>query len=216
MIEPLSPTHTTTLEQALHTARALIAGAHIAAEQQAAAAAVIAEIDRALASLASRAEPAVPVPRVRSTRPRETPARPPRAVKPDARRERSRVAGDKREYPRCRAALVVRYEFAGEVVEARTRDLSVGGVFVETERPAPYGTCLRLEIQFPLLPEPVAIEATVRWTSRDGMGLQFAALRARATWAIHRLMAAAPTGPEPAAGPRSGLDPILRNSQRGV
>lgn len=73
------------------------------------------------------------------------------------------------------------------MVEALTRDVSLGGIFILTDRALPYGTVAHFELRLPALPEPARIEGTVRWSAHDGMGVQFHSLRARETWAINQL-----------------------------
>jgi uncharacterized protein (TIGR02266 family) len=100
---------------------------------------------------------------------------------------RGPVRVDKRRYERFQAGIEVRFQ-AGEVqVTARSRDISLGGMFIETSEKLPYGTKVDLEVTLPSLPAPAVIAATVRWSSPDGMGVQFGSLRARETWAINQL-----------------------------
>jgi hypothetical protein len=64
----------------------------------------------------------------------------------------------------------------------------LGGAFIETDRPLPYGSRFEIELKLPALTTPAVIEATVRWTGGDGMGIQWGSLRARETWAINQLV----------------------------
>ncbi len=93
----------------------------------------------------------------------------------------------KRQYDRYVAALDVTYDREGERVAAVSRDVSLGGMFIETDKPLAYGTKFSIEVKLPALPQPVVIDATVRWTGADGMGLQWGMLRAKETWAINQL-----------------------------
>lgn len=97
------------------------------------------------------------------------------------------VTANKRQFERISVQLVVRYAFNGAMVEALTRDVSLGGIFITTDKGLPYGTVTVFELRLPALPEPAKIEGTVRWSSTDGMGVQFHSLRARETWAINQL-----------------------------
>lgn len=95
---------------------------------------------------------------------------------------------DKRRYERYPISVEVKFQHGEETVVARSRDISLGGMFVVTDRPLPIGTRCTLEVHLPPLPSPALIEATVRWTGPDGMGVQFGTLRARETWAINQLV----------------------------
>jgi uncharacterized protein (TIGR02266 family) len=97
------------------------------------------------------------------------------------------VGSDKRQYERYPIAIGVAFTMGNERVEARSRDISLGGMFIETTRVLPYGTRVSLELNLPSLPAPAVVECTVRWAGSDGMGVQFGSLRARETWAINQL-----------------------------
>jgi uncharacterized protein (TIGR02266 family) len=94
---------------------------------------------------------------------------------------------NKRQYERHVAELVVAFEKDGQRVEARSRDISLGGMFVTTDRALPYGSRVVIEVALPSLSAPARIEVTVRWSNAEGMGVQFGTLRARETWAINQL-----------------------------
>jgi hypothetical protein len=81
----------------------------------------------------------------------------------------------------------VRFKQGATVVEAKTRDVSLGGVFIVTDQALPFGTVAVFELDVPAVPMAAKIEGTVRWSSADGMGVQFHSLRARETWAINQL-----------------------------
>jgi uncharacterized protein (TIGR02266 family) len=100
---------------------------------------------------------------------------------------RRALTANKRQFERVNAQLVIRFPKGDTVVEGRTRDVSLGGTFVNTDAALPYGTVAVFELVLPALPEPAKIEGTVRWSSSDGMGVQFHSLRARETWAINQL-----------------------------
>lgn len=99
------------------------------------------------------------------------------------------MASEKRAHERVPARLRVVYEHDGARTEVRSRDLSLGGMFLETARPLPFGTELRVELSLPALANPAVIRGVVRWVKSDGMGLAFGPLRAAETWAINQLVA---------------------------
>jgi len=71
-----------------------------------------------------------------------------------------------------------------EVQTGRARDASVGGLFVETSTPFPFGTDVIVHLHLPGHKDELALPAVVRWVSGEGMGLQFGLLGARETYAI--------------------------------
>jgi len=97
---------------------------------------------------------------------------------------------EQRRYPRVTAGVRVLYR--GDPLERRERqylqgiaaDLSLGGMFLATDRPLPVGSLVRLEFQPGVGPgenpaEEMAVtaQAVVRWRRRwrrpRGMGLEF-------------------------------------------
>ena len=79
--------------------------------------------------------------------------------------------------PKTAAAGVARLPGVG-------RDISVGGMFVETPSPSPFGAEVIINVQLPGQKEKLVLPAVVRWTRSDGMGIQFGLLGARETYAI--------------------------------
>jgi type IV pilus assembly protein PilZ len=73
-------------------------------------------------------------------------------------------------------------------VEARCSNVSLGGMFVETNSPEPYGTKVMVHMQLPGLSEVTVVETVVRWTKPGGMGLQFGLMGARETHALVQLI----------------------------
>lgn len=97
------------------------------------------------------------------------------------------MAENKRQFERAYVPLKARFDRDGAPVECLTRDISLGGAFMITNAALPYGTRMVIEIDIPALDVPARVECTVRWSSADGMGVQFHVLRARETWAINQL-----------------------------
>jgi Tfp pilus assembly protein PilZ len=69
-----------------------------------------------------------------------------------------------------------------------TRDLGLGGVFVETAAPAAFGAELVVHLHLPGEPSAFALPGVVRWVRSDGMGVQFGMLGARETFAITEIV----------------------------
>jgi uncharacterized protein (TIGR02266 family) len=91
-----------------------------------------------------------------------------------------------------RAAIDVPVEFvakgSSERFAARSRDVSVGGMFVLTATPLPFGADLVLHVTLPGQKAAFALPGVVRWSKTgEGMGVQFGLLGARETHAITEL-----------------------------
>jgi hypothetical protein len=104
-----------------------------------------------------------------------------RAAQKEARREH-----------RAHLEIGVRFHLQTEagidIVGARARNISLGGMFIETDRPAPFRKALVLELALPGIAELARIECTVRWTSPEGMGVQFGVMGARETHGLVKLL----------------------------
>ena len=95
--------------------------------------------------------------------------------------------------PRYARRIDVEVKGAGREFRAQTRNLSIGGMFIETPELLPIQTTVELRFLLPAQPEPVEVTAEVRWIERGegglapGMGVRFHGLRARDVWAFNRL-----------------------------
>ena len=77
----------------------------------------------------------------------------------------------------------------GTLVEAQSRDVALGGMFIVTDAPAPYGAAVTVYCELPGLGQDAEIQATVRWVQRGlGMGVQFGVMGARETHALIELL----------------------------
>lgn len=74
----------------------------------------------------------------------------------------------------------------GAVVEGVTRDLAVGGAFIESADMPAFGSKVKLALKLPG-GEPLHVSAIVRWTKPGGFGVQFQLLGAKETWALAKL-----------------------------
>jgi hypothetical protein len=98
------------------------------------------------------------------------------------------VRDESRKYPRNAVEAAVAFQTGdGPRVDARCRDVSLGGMFIETSPSLPYGAKLRVYLQMPGL--DAGIECVVRWAKPGGMGVQFGVMGARETHALTRLLA---------------------------
>jgi type IV pilus assembly protein PilZ len=74
-----------------------------------------------------------------------------------------------------------------EPIAGRAKDISVGGMFVETSQPLAFGA--RLTVRMVVSRQKsYLLPAVVRWTRPGGMGLQFGLLGARETHALTELI----------------------------
>ena len=71
-----------------------------------------------------------------------------------------------------------------ESFSGRATDISLGGMFIRTSRPASFSSEISVHVTLPGQKAAFALPAVVRWTRPDGMGIQFGALGARETHAI--------------------------------
>jgi type IV pilus assembly protein PilZ len=97
---------------------------------------------------------------------------------------------DNRKHPRKSVQADIAFQAAGgERIDARCQDLSLGGMFVETARPLPYGAAVRVFMRLPGLKTETAIDCIVRWSNPTGMGVQFGVMGARDTHGVTELLA---------------------------
>ena len=80
-------------------------------------------------------------------------------------------------------------------VHGAARDISLGGMFIETALPAAVGATLVLGFTLPGHRKSMLVSATVRWTSKAGMGVQFGLLGASETHAITEMRRAQSSSP---------------------
>ena len=84
----------------------------------------------------------------------------------------------------------------GPAIAAVTRNIGVGGAFIDTADPCPPGT--RLQVTLPGDGTPLVVDAEVRWIvdgeldPSHGMGLKFLGLESEALHALHERLTALP------------------------
>ena len=93
-----------------------------------------------------------------------------------------------RRYER-RVAIDVVYE--GSTFGAHTRNISLGGVFIETESGLPFGARVVMKFRVPTQHEQIEVDGQVRWLEMEeghvrGIGIRFEGLRARDVWALNK------------------------------
>lgn len=94
--------------------------------------------------------------------------------------------------PRYDRQLEIEVLFEGKKQTSQTRNISLGGLYLESPTPLPIGTTVQLRFQLPTQPEPVEVAGDVRWVVKkgagdaSGIGIRFQGLRARDVWALNR------------------------------
>ncbi len=92
---------------------------------------------------------------------------------------------EKRKEPRIPVRIRIQYETADKFFEDYIRNLSLGGIFVETSKPLPVHTKLKIQLSLPEMEEPLVVDGVVVHTLRvgreaaqpvNGMGIKFSTL----------------------------------------
>ena len=86
---------------------------------------------------------------------------------------------------RCKLAVTIVHD--GQEHFAETNNLSLGGMFIETNLAVAYGSQIRTKFRLPALKEDTDVVVTVRWKTPEGLGVQFGSLRALEVWALNQL-----------------------------
>jgi uncharacterized protein (TIGR02266 family) len=124
-------------------------------------------------------------------------------------------ATDRRRHPRVSMAVEIDFRSEHNFYAARTHDISVGGLFIETDVGLPIGTRLTVELKF--MKKQLRVETEVMWVlvgdeqQTVGAGVRFVDLPAAAKKSIEAFMAirkpmsfemlsAEEAEPEPTAG----------------
>ena len=95
-----------------------------------------------------------------------------------------------------RAPIAHALEFAAkgaedvERIDGLAKDISVGGMFVETDFPIGFGKGVIIYLKLPTEKKELTLPGIVRWTRAGGMGVQFGLLGARETHAITEIVKA--------------------------
>jgi len=77
---------------------------------------------------------------------------------------------------------------SNETRAGRAKDISLGGMYVETEQPLDFGAELVVQVTLPGHKAAFSLPAVVRWVrAGEGMGVQFGLIGARETHAITEL-----------------------------
>jgi uncharacterized protein (TIGR02266 family) len=87
---------------------------------------------------------------------------------------------DRRQHPRLSINVAVDFTSGNNFYSAHIRDISMGGLFIETDAVIPVGTQLLVDVRF--LKKHLRIECEVMWALSEcdtgaGVGVQFVALQ---------------------------------------
>jgi uncharacterized protein (TIGR02266 family) len=94
--------------------------------------------------------------------------------------------------PRYERRLEVEIVAEGRRQVGHSRNISLGGMFVETPEALAMQTTIQVRFRVPTQPEPIDVTGEVRWVEKGsagtpaGMGIRFHGLRARDVWALNR------------------------------
>jgi uncharacterized protein (TIGR02266 family) len=94
--------------------------------------------------------------------------------------------------PRYDRRLEVEIVAEGRRQVGHSRNISLGGLFVETTESLPVQTTIQVRFRVPTQPEPIDVTGEVRWIEKTdagqtvGLGIRFHGLRARDVWALNR------------------------------
>jgi len=95
---------------------------------------------------------------------------------------------DKRSHPRTIVDTSVSCEARGAAAfTGLARDISIGGVFIESTEVLSFGTEITIALRLPGAKADLRLAGIVRWTKPEGFGVQFGLLGARETHALSEL-----------------------------
>lgn len=96
---------------------------------------------------------------------------------------------DKRVHPRVNVDSQVSCERRdGAAFTGMAKDISIGGMFIESGEILPFGTELTIVARLPGTKADMRLPGIVRWAKPSGFGVQFGSLGARETHAISQLL----------------------------
>ena len=87
--------------------------------------------------------------------------------------------------------VAIDFTHEGTSFSSHTRNISLGGVFIETDQTLPFGARVALKFRVPTQAEVVEVDGQVRWLEMEegrlrGIGVRFEGLRARDVWALNK------------------------------
>ena len=95
---------------------------------------------------------------------------------------------DKRSHPRVPVSAEITCEVSGGAsIIGRAKDISIGGMFIESEEVVSFGLEVTIVLRLPNTKADSRLPGIVRWIKPGGFGVQFGLLGARETHAISEL-----------------------------
>jgi hypothetical protein len=95
------------------------------------------------------------------------------------------VSDNRRIQHRHHVSIPARLTVDGTPNDCTMLNLSLGGALVAAPGKFPMGLRVRIEFTVPAPHHAIEVGGTVRWSSTDGIGVQFDGLRARDVWALN-------------------------------
>jgi Tfp pilus assembly protein PilZ len=96
------------------------------------------------------------------------------------------VTDNRRSATRHDVSIAVTVKVDDDLLETEMRNLSLGGALVAMARRLPMGTQVTVRFRVPTHDQAIEVGARVRWSTDDGVGLQFDGLRAREVWSLNK------------------------------
>lgn len=93
----------------------------------------------------------------------------------------------RRAHERHTCELPVVLTYAETELRGVSVNVSLGGMFIKLAESVPYGTEGKLRLSLPAMQESTEVPVTVRWSTPEGVGVQFGSLRALEVWALNQL-----------------------------
>jgi Tfp pilus assembly protein PilZ len=78
-----------------------------------------------------------------------------------------------REKPRKSCLINANYSIQGNNFKSYILDISIGGVFIETNERVPVGENITLNFSLPSLPQPLTMSGKIAWSGPQGFGVKF-------------------------------------------
>lgn len=100
---------------------------------------------------------------------------------------------DKRRQARHEVSLSATLTIEGSASDCTVLNISVGGALLAATMKYSMGQRGVLAIQIPTVSEAIEVGVTVRWSNREGVGIQFDGLRARDVWALNEFFKQLPS-----------------------
>lgn len=95
---------------------------------------------------------------------------------------------DKRSHPRVPVSAEVTCEVSGGAsIVGSAKDISIGGMFIESEATVTFGMQVTIVLRLPNTKADSRLPGIVRWIKPGGFGVQFGLLGARETHVISEL-----------------------------